>query len=64
MGYTVECSGGRAGVRCEHQGMGDAVIGGIPCLCSDKGLNGRGSLMDLAGGSQPQGHTDGLPASH
>ena len=48
---------------CEHQGMGDAVIGGIPCYCFDKGLNGRGSLMDLEGGRSPK-LTDGLPASH
>lgn len=34
----------------------DAVIGGIPCLCFDKGLNGRGSLMDFAGGRSPKGH--------
>lgn len=54
---TVKSSGRQSrGPGVNTKEWEDAVIGGIPCLCFDKGLNGRGSLMDCAGGRSPKGH--------
>lgn len=62
MGWGQEQQRAEQGSQArEHQGMGDAVIGGIPCLWLDKGLNGRGSLMDFAGGRSPKATRTGCP---